>query len=180
MKQTLILILSTLALATYAQKPKRVIKKLGDEPVFFIDSVNVEKGELSKYSPNEIASVSVYKDSSAIRLVGSDGKDGVVYITTKAFAKNQYWNYFRSKSPEYAKVVTSPQADTTVQYILNGRILKDNYEGDLSLINDKVFQELNVIDQQTLRQRYNIIGKTYGVIVKSEVPDDLYKGKKKF
>ena len=180
MKQILIITFSFLTISAFGQKPKRVIKKLGNEPVFFIDSINVDRSELDKYKPTEIASVSVYKDSNAIKLVGPDGKDGVVYIETNVFAKNKYWNYFRSKSNEYARIVVTPDADTAVQYILNKRVLTSNFEGDLSLIDDKIFKELVVIDKETLQKEYNITNKSAGIIIKSEVPEDLYKGKKKF
>jgi hypothetical protein len=168
------------ALSTFGQSPKKTVRKLGDEPVFFIDSINVDRSELMKYQPEEIAQVSVYKDSTAIKLVGPDGKDGVVYIETKAFAKNKYWNYFKSKSADYAKAVLTPQGDSTVQYILNGRILTKNFEGDLSLIDDDIFKEIKVIDKETLEKEYKIKDKSYGIIIKSDKPDNLYRAKKKF
>ena len=101
MKYVFILTLSILTLSSLGQKPKKVIKKLGDDPVFFIDSTNVDRSEMMNYQPEQIAKVSVYKDSNAIKLVGPEGKDGVVYIETKVFARKRYWNYFRTKSAEY-------------------------------------------------------------------------------
>lgn len=180
MKFILLISVHLIFIVSYGQKPKKAIKKLGDNPVFFIDSVMVDKDEMNKYQPNDIAGVSVYHDSTAIRLIGPDGKDGVVYIETKTFAKNRYWNYFKSKSPEYAGIVPTPQSDTIVQYILNTRILKSNFEGDLSLIDDSIFKGITVIDSTTLQKDYGISGKPYGVIIKSDKPKDLYRAKKKF
>ena len=74
---------SFIGLISIAQSPKRTIKKLGNNPIFFIDSVNVDNSELQKYDPTEIAQVTVYKDKEATDLFGEDGKDGVVYIFTK-------------------------------------------------------------------------------------------------
>lgn len=180
MKAILVLASLGLVVSTFGQSPRKTIKKLGEEPVFFIDSINVDKDELMKYLPEEIAQVSVYKDSAAFKLVGADGKDGVVYIQTKVFARNKYWAYFKLKSPAYASIVLTPQSDSTVQYILNGRILTKNFEGDLSLIDDSIFREIKIIDKKTLRKEYRIQDKTYGVLIKSERPADLYKAKKKF
>jgi len=45
----IILMLAGSSLASYAQKPKKVIKKLGNEPVFFIDSVAATQADLQKY-----------------------------------------------------------------------------------------------------------------------------------
>jgi hypothetical protein len=180
MKYAFVLILSILTLSTFGQKPKKVIKKLGDDPVFFIDSINVDQSEMMKYQPEQIAKVSVYKGSDAIDLVGPEGKDGVVYIETKVFAKNKYWSYFRIKSEDYAKAALTPQSDSVIQYILNDRILTTNFEGDLALITDDIFKEIKVIDKETLQKNYNISDKSYGVIIKSDKPEDLYRAKKKF
>lgn len=180
MKSIIIFTFLVATLPTFGQSPKKTIKKLGEEPVFFIDSMNVDKSELMKYQPEQIAQVSVYKDSNAIKLVGPEGKDGVVYIETKIFAKNKYWNYFKMKSADYAKIVLTPQADSAVQYILNGRILTKNFEEDLSLIGDDILKEIKVIDKKILQKEYNITDKSYGILIKSEKPDNLFKAKKKF
>jgi hypothetical protein len=167
-------------LLVFGQKPKKVIKKLGADPVFFIDSVNVDRSELTKYQPEQFAKVSVYKDSDAVNLVGPDGKDGVVYMETKVFAKRKYWNFFKNKSEEYSKIVSTPEGDSIIQYILNDRILTKNFEGDLSLIDDEIFKEIKVIDKDTLQKEFNITDKSYGVIIKSDKPNNLYRAKKKF
>lgn len=180
MRYIFILALSIGTLTAFSQKPKKVIKKLGNDPVFFIDSVNVDKSEMMKYQPEEIAQVSAYKNASAISLVGPEGKDGVVYIETKSFARNKYWTYFKTKSPGYAKIVLTPESDSTVQYVLNGRILKNNFEGDLSLIDDSTFKEIKIIDKQKLEKEFGITDKQYGILIKSAKPDNLYKAKKKF
>jgi len=180
MKTILMFASLVLTVSTFAQSPKRAVKKLGDDPVFFIDSINVDKEDLMKYLPDEIAQVSVYKDSTAIKLVGPQGKDGVVYIQTKVFAKNIYWNYFKSKSVEYSNIVLTPQGDSTVQYILNGRTLTKNFEGDLSLIDDAIFKGIEVMDKKTLQKQYRIQDKLFGIIIESGKPDNLYKARKKF
>lgn len=144
-------------------------KKLFDDPVFFIDSINVTRIELQKYEPTEIALVTVYKDTNAIKLVGPQGKDGAVYIETKKFARNKYWNLFKTKSDDYLKAVPSPENDTSVVYILNGKVLKTNYEGDLSVIDDAAFINLKVIDRQNLIKDYAITNKTYGILIKANV-----------
>jgi hypothetical protein len=166
--------------AATAQSPKRAIKKLGNEPAFFIDSISVSKDDLQKYDPNQIAAVSVYKDKTAIELLGEEGKDGAVYIETKAFAKKKYWSYFKSKSEAYATAVPDAAGDSTVQYILNGKLLKENYEGDLSSINDTIFKSISIISKEELEKQHGVKNKRLGVLIHSEVPDNLYKGKKKF
>lgn len=152
----------------------------GKDPVYFIDSIRVTGAALSKYDPNDIAMVTVYKDSSAVSRLGPAAKNGLIYIETKKFSKQRYWQYFRSKSEQYVKLVPSAGEDSEIQYILNKKILKDNFEGDLATIDDKVFQRLEIISKEKLIKDYGITDKQYGVVITSTVPADLRKGKSNF
>ena len=152
---------------------KERYKQLFNDPVFFIDSVNVTRIEMQEYQPTDIAVVTVYKDTNAIKLVGEQGEFGAIYVETKKFARNKYWNYFKSKSADYLKIVPTPQSESSIIYILNDKVLKTNFEGDLSGIDDKNFIQLIVIDNQKLNKDYNISDKVFGVIVRTKP-----KGKK--
>ncbi len=160
------LVVSCYSILEKANKP---YKQLFDEPVFFIDSLNVTRIELQQYQPTEIAAMTIYKDTNAIKLIGQQGKNGVVYIETKKFAKNRYWNYFKQKSAYYLNAIPNPQSDSLVAYILNEKVLTTNYEGDLSAIDDKIFIDLKVIDKQILLKDYGITDKTYGILIKTNV-----------
>lgn len=151
---------------------KERYKQLFNDPVYFIDSVNVTRIELQEYQPTDIAVVTVYKDSNAIKLVGEQGKSGAVYVETKMFARNKYWKFFKTKSAEYLKIVPTPQSDSSVIYILNDKVLKTNFEGDLSGIDDNNFIELNIIDKQKLNKDYKISDKSFGVIVRTKPKDN--------
>ena len=133
---------------------KERYKQLFNDPVLFIDSINVTRIEMQEYQPTDIAVVTVYKDTNAIKLVGEQGKFGAVYVETKKFARNKYWNYFKSKSADYLKIIPTPQSDSSVIYILDDKILKTNFEGDLIGIDDKNFIQLIVIDKQKLNKDY--------------------------
>ena len=150
---------------------KERYKQLFNDPVFFIDSVNVTRIEMKHYEPTDIAVVTVYKDTNAIKLVGEQGKFGAVYVETKKFARNKYWNYFKTKSADYLKIIPTPQSDSTVIYILNDKVLKTNFEGDLSGIDDKNFIELNIIDNQKLNKDYNVSDKSFGIIIRTKLKD---------
>ena len=181
MKQLLFLTLYALiGLTAIGQSPKKIVKKLGDNPLFFIDSVNVDNTELTKYSPTEIAQVTVYKGKEAKDLFGEDGKDGVVYIFTKKYTKSKYWTYFHSKSDDYKKLVPTAESDTSVQYILNKRVLKENFEGDLFLIDDTTFKSIRLLNKETLQKEFNVMDKEFGFQIISDIPENLYHGKKKF
>ncbi len=138
-----------------------------DEPMFFLDSIRVNKGALNLYEPNEIALVSVYKDSNATKITGKDAKSGVIYITTKSFARDSYWKYFNSKSFEYQQLVPDMKMEAKVIYILNDKVLRSNFEGDLFNINDSNFIELSVVNDSKLKRDYNIKDNSIGVIIKT-------------
>lgn len=180
MKLLFTTLLSLITIVSFSQSPKRALKKLGSEPVYFMDSVNVEKSELMKYDPNEIALVTVLTSKEAIDILGEYGKDGAVYIETIPFAKSRYWKYFSSKSSEYRALVPIVTQDSTVQYIMNDKVQDKNFEGNLALIDDKVFKEIKIITSQELQKQYGIKNKVAGVIITADRPKDLYNSKKKF
>ncbi len=149
-------------------QPNIVFPDESNDPVFFLDSIQVNKMVLSNYNPTEIASVTIYKDSLIIKKLYHKGaKNGLIYIETKDFAKNRYQNYFSSKSPEYASIIHSTKSNSGIQYILNGKILNKDYEGDLANLNDKTFREIKIIDKDQLTKLYGITDKNFGVLIYS-------------
>lgn len=142
-----------------------------DEPMYFIDSIRTNKAFLEEaYQPSEIAFVSVYKDSNAIKIAGQKAKNGVIYITTKSFARERYWSYFKSKSQEYLQNVPDLEAEKEVIYILNGKALTENYESDLFNVNDSNFIDMSLIDKKQLKNKYNISGKKLAFLIKTKTP----------
>ncbi len=168
MKYIFYLVFSFIAFSVYAQETKITIHTAGNDPLFYVDSARVNRIELEKLNPSEILSVSVYKDANITKLAGLDAKDGIVYVTTRVYVRNKYWNYFKSKSSEYSKIVLTPDADSTIQYILDKHILNTNIEGDLSSMDDTTFKEIRIVDKDTLQKEFGIYGKTYGVIIKTK------------
>jgi hypothetical protein len=160
-------------------KASAVVEEDNAGPVFFVDSIRIDKQDLKNYDPHDIASVTVYKNADATAKIES-ATNGLIYIETKKFAKRRYWKYFKSKSADYGRLVLSPETDQNVQYILNNRILKENFEGDLASIDDKIFKSIQIIDKQQLIAIYHIKDKEIGVIITSDIPSNLHNGKSKF
>lgn len=131
--------------------------------IYVLDSVQIANDKISKIVPTDIATVIVVKGKTATDLLGSKAKDGIVYIETKKFARNRYWSFLKTKSENYAIVLPNPEKDNLIQYILNGRILNKDYEGELSRINDSNFQKIEIIPKDTLLKRYGIYRKQFGV-----------------
>ena len=149
-------------------KSNDVVLFPANEPMFFLDSIRVNKGVLNDYTPDEIAQITVYKDTNAIKIAGKEAKNGAVYIMTKSFARESYWNYFRSKSKEYKMLVPDTDTEVKVVYILNGKILKSNFESDLVKIDDNNLSELSIVDKDKLKKDYKITDKILGVIIKTK------------
>ncbi|GGH15059.1 hypothetical protein FAZ19_06955 [Sphingobacterium alkalisoli] len=91
---------------------------------------------MQKYDANQIASVTIVKDSTYLHIYGNT--PGSVYIETKSFSRKRFINYFRSKSIEFKQLLDSLENDNSFQYILNGKVLAKNYEGNLAAIDEKI------------------------------------------
>ncbi|MEP7228788.1 MAG: hypothetical protein ABI691_00970 [Ginsengibacter sp.] len=156
-----------LTATSFGQLPKRAMKKMGLNPIVFLDSVETEMNVLQQLNPFEISNISIVKPKKAKKLLGDKGADGAIYVMTVKAAKIIYWNYFRTKSDEYKKLLNSPEADTTVQYILNGEVLSETAApGSLFLISDKNFKSINIIDKESGKfMMDNVIPKRYIVVI---------------
>jgi hypothetical protein len=161
---TLIFALS-INLLSSAQTKDSIDKVLTIEPILFLDEVRISSEDMQKINPNDLAAIEVLKDSSAIKRLGDEGKNGVIYITTLTHAREKYIAYLRSKSKEYANVVQSIDDEINVVYILNNKILKKENAGDIYLINDENYIDLKIISDTELQQEYSIPDKKIEIIL---------------
>jgi hypothetical protein len=159
--------------------PDKAVDKLGANPYFEIDGQPVSQSDLGKYNPTDIASLTTYYDKDAIKRFGEKAKDGAVTIETKPFATNKYETFFKSYSKAYEQMIIATDRNE-IQYILNDRVLTENFEGDLALLNSKLLKELKIIDQGILLDKYKVQNKKVGVILKADRPKDLYNSQEKF
>jgi len=141
-----------------------------DEPAYFLDSIRTNSGFLtaSGISPSEIAFINVIKGTKAIVRAGMDGANGAVDIITKSFARQHYWEYYKSKSDDYRDKVPDLKAETEVVYILNGKLIDKDQEATLYAINDDNFIELKVVGGNFLEKKYKVLGKSIGVIIETK------------
>ncbi|MES2829779.1 MAG: hypothetical protein V4687_16595 [Bacteroidota bacterium] len=172
MKQLFILTaLSFLSLVAAAQTTDEASQEHGNT-VYFVDSVRLGPNGMGKQAQAEIASINIVEMKAAMAILGEAGKNGIVYIETKSFARKRFERYFKSKSADYTKALNGFAGDTSaVQYILNGKVLDKDYEGNLSFIGDKVFKELVIISKKELSTKYSITNKQFGVAIKTSSPE---------
>jgi hypothetical protein len=140
------------------------------KPAYFLDSIRTNEGFLkaSGITPSEIAFLKVYKGANAIARAGKDGTNGVIEIITKSFAREHYWEYFKSKSVEYRNKVPNLKGETDIIYVLNGKTLDKDRESELFAINDDNLIGLDVIGRELLEKAYKIHGKAIGVVIKTK------------
>jgi len=141
-------------------------EKVAKDPILVVDSVRVDMSVINTLSPDNIAYITVVKNPAIIqKAFPGSTNSGIIYVETKVAARQLYWKYFSAKSADYADAVPSAEGDTNIQYILNGKVLKKNYEGDLALIDDETFIGIKVIGKDELNKTYGVTDKDYGVVV---------------
>lgn len=138
-----------------------------DIPLYIVDSIVTPKQTVEAIKPSDIANIYVKKGSDALKIrQNKEKKNTVVFVETKKFAQKRVWNFLKSKSEEYGKIVPAPGQDQFVQYVINGR--PTNSEGQLSIIDDDIFLSIDIVPKDTLLKRYGIYRKKYGVIIETK------------
>lgn len=170
-----IIVLLIVAIDSLGQLPKKIMEQMGPFPVFFIDSNEVEVGSLTALNPMDISNIGILKPKKAKRRLGEKGADGAVYVTTVKCAKRVYWNFFRTKSESYKQLLDSPEADSVVQYILNGNPLSSSAApGELFLVANKNFRHIDIVEKEKLASA-NLLSKRYIVLITSKRPKGVVK-----
>ena len=140
--------------------------RLTGEPLFLFDGKEMLKSEMTNINPNDIAMVTVLKKDT-FEKYGEKAKHGVILIQTKVYCTKLFQQYLSGKSAEYKKILSDDSNDQNVQYVLNEKVLKDNYEGDLASIADSTFISINVVGAKELKA-YEVTDKKYGVVIKTK------------
>lgn len=135
------------------------------EPIYFVDSLEVESDYLRKIAPKEVAIVTVYKNDNAIAILGDRAKVGIIYVETKVLAKKRFWKLLSTKSADYKKTFPTINSDKNVAYILNGEVKAENFEGDLASTKPEDIKTVTILNKQQLKKDYGISNKEYGVKV---------------
>jgi TonB-dependent SusC/RagA subfamily outer membrane receptor len=85
-----------------------IVDNRGKIPLYVINGVPVQKNTnnpLQNINPNDIESISILKDKSAVSLYGKEGEDGVVLITTKTGSKSRIITGYKIDAQEFVHKV---------------------------------------------------------------------------
>lgn len=101
LKFTLTIVILFLVNITFGQdKNVKIVSKKNDPLIVVNDSIL--KYEVMAYlNPNDIASITVWKDEKAIELYGDKGKFGVIAITTKNISKRKLRKIYKEFKDEF-------------------------------------------------------------------------------
>lgn len=127
----------------------KTLSDTANAPMMLIDFKKVTKSEADKIDPNQIASVDVYKNEKATAIYGEEGKNGVIVITTKEYAK-----------AHKAKEV-KPGSMQKALYIVDGVKVDSTF---FNKIEPNQIQSINVLKNESAKALYGEEGAD-GVIV---------------
>lgn len=150
---------------------KTAMSIIRKNPLFILDSSIIVRDSLQNTDPEDIADITVLKEKSATALYGDKGKNGVVIIETKKFARAKYIKFLRAASTQYDSLYRQTGSDTAFQYILNGKVLTQNYEGSLAGLSSRKLPDVQILNKQQLKDSFDIDDKDYGVAIISEKKD---------
>lgn len=149
----------------HEKAPASIIK---DTPLLIIDSVIVSMDSIKNINPNDIADVTVLKEKTRLAVYGERGRKGVIIAETKPFARKKYIHFLRLSSKGYDSLYRQIGSDSSFQYILNGKVLTQNYEGSLASLSLQKLTDIQILNKQQLKDSFDIDDKDYGVAIISE------------
>lgn len=158
---------------------KQATKKLGPNPHFVVNGESVDQKTFTSLNEADISTLSIISGKEATDLYNEKGKDGVITVQTKAYAKKKFQSTFRALSNKYNDMIDNYE-DNEIQYILNKKPLVKDIEGTLSFIDITLLKSIKIIDSAKLSRKYGIVDKKIGVVIKSKRPKHLYDSKKDF
>ncbi len=81
-----------------------------NEPLFVLNGIVVERGEIANLNPDTIESLTVLKDASATSLYGNRGSNGVILIKTKEATNRKSKRKLRRWQRQLEKLQSKPQS----------------------------------------------------------------------
>ena len=151
------------------------LNKLGQNPLWFVDSSQTHFDTVKTINPKDISNISVLLPKKAKKKLGDNAIDGAVYVTTVKAAKLKNWNFFSDNSNEYKQAIKNYQGDTSVLYILNGQALSDSAIGTLYLVDTKNLRQLHFFTIDSLNKIHSgsIFKKQYALYIEAKRPKGL-------
>ena len=140
------------------------LRKTNSQPLYVIDGVVATEQDISgSFNPDDIESIDILKNTSAVSLYGAQARNGVISITTKTYAKARKAEgtptlELNKRNPLFGINGVDPKSPP--YYILNGKEITDE---NLKTINPDNIQSMHVLKGEEATQKYGDKGKN-GVV----------------
>jgi hypothetical protein len=148
----------------YSHKP--------ENPIFILDSTRVNDLQLKDINADKVAFVNVYKGEEAIKIMGEEGRNGVIFIETKDFKKKQFWTMLSTLSSEYKELVPSPDSIYSILYIYAGKTILERADEKIFSIKPEEIKDVQIIGFSEMKKKYGTEGKK-GVLILSKTRNQL-------
>ena len=139
--------------------------KMPKEPLYILDGVPISSSDINTIDPKDIALLNVYKDAATTALYGTRGANGVILITTRKAAIETYHKNIGAASEAYALKVSTIQDENEIFYVVNGKPLLKNFEGDLCQIKTEQILNVTLLDAATAKAKYGVEKKEGAVVI---------------
>ena len=136
--------------------------------VYFLNDKKTTEETLKNYKPEEVAFI----DAQNGVMAESSEMVKVLKSYTKDYARRKYWNFLKSVSNDYKNTVNTLEKEESVSYILNDHVIEDNVAAYLARINHNNLENVEIIDQETLKAMYEVEDKQWGVLIATKNPND--------
>lgn len=144
----------------------------GEQPLLFVDSVRTPYDSIRSMNGltvADIAMVTVISGAESHGKFGDEGKNGIIYIESKTFARRRYNRVFSAVSADYALALQKYGSDADFQYVLDGMVLAEKDEVSmLTALDMKKPPSITVISGKEIKKQYHIKHKKAGVIISSK------------
>lgn len=153
MKKLILILLALCPVTLMAQSRDKVNLPLADKPVLiYLDGKKVEKAAVQgKLNQDDVAAITVLKDTAAAAKYGADGANGAIEIVTVKAAIAAYQEKFSDFSADYESYLTSHGTDDKqfIYLVDNVAIPKDKKEAGtlMSIPKDKIENVVFIQDQ---------------------------------
>lgn len=164
--------------------PKKVTLRTvgGKHPLYIVDEEIISEAEIQKINAEDIESISVLKNNSAIGMYGDKGKDGVILITTKKSnrdvlsigtgtmdslrgdVKNLIKRTQENSSQNLDQILENPPL-----IIVDGEKMSKDFE--LNSIDPHDIQSMSVLKDKSAIEIYGDEGKNGVIIITKKIPD---------
>lgn len=168
MKCVFLLLVMLPGINSFGQSAKHDKPSLPKNIMYILDNKVVTKDALKDIDRDAVLSVTILKDSDAVKITKDESTYAVISVTSVEYGKAHHLDYLKSKSKEFADAYSSIQNPDSVVFIWNGEVLAKRKENMLYFIGDENFIDVKTIDKNQLITDFGITDKQLGFVVNTK------------